>query len=479
MIFKYLPLWLLSLVGRWITLSYGNSKENSQLFHFRVNGNKRAILFIHGFGGKAHKTWGNFPSLLAKSKALQSSDIYLLGYASNLTLDLAGIWIADPPIDILANRLITVIQTQLKEYNEIAIIAHSMGGLIVQKALLDDNELDNKISHVILFGTPSNGLDKAKPFGVLKRQIRDMGTGSDFINGLRTAWNNKYSKKIPFVFKSIAGEIDEFVLRTSSLYVFPQEYRYVVAGNHSQIAKPDIEKHHESYDVVYSLLTNDGQKWEFAEQEEFASIVQRHQNDVFEIDPIEFGKVAMALDGLGRREEAIVILKKRIERQKQEHKIETDSIGILAGRIKRKWMQDRKLSDAEEALKLYSEGLSLAKDNPPQAYYLGINKAFMLYAMGTAKNSELLKASNDVLGFCKQAEGEENGNINFWRLATEGEAYLYLKKYKKALKKYHDALDLAKSPWEIESIKQQATWILKDYPDNIVYAFITLFRRIR
>jgi pimeloyl-ACP methyl ester carboxylesterase len=48
--------------------------------------------------------------------------------------------------------------TPLDRYESLALIAHRMGGLVAQQALLDDPLLVGRVRHRILFGTPSGGL---------------------------------------------------------------------------------------------------------------------------------------------------------------------------------------------------------------------------------------------------------------------------------------------------------------------------------
>jgi hypothetical protein len=59
-------------------------------------GNKAAVIFVHGFSGKIEQTWGHFPALLVNDQRLDGWDIVGLGYPTSLTLDLPGIWEADP-----------------------------------------------------------------------------------------------------------------------------------------------------------------------------------------------------------------------------------------------------------------------------------------------------------------------------------------------------------------------------------------------
>ena len=67
---------------------------------------KTAIIFVHGFGGDAAATWGDFPSLIRdEARSLSDWSIYSLGYSSTLAPDLRGIWAADPGIEKLAGYL--------------------------------------------------------------------------------------------------------------------------------------------------------------------------------------------------------------------------------------------------------------------------------------------------------------------------------------------------------------------------------------
>src|SRR5207249_2632860 len=105
-------------------------------------------------------------------------DIVSLGYSTALRPDLVGIWSADAPIAKLADLFRTTVNFGLQKYQTIAILAHSMGGLVVQRALVDDAHFSDKVSHLFLFGTPSNGLKKTSFVTFLKPQLRDMKFGS-------------------------------------------------------------------------------------------------------------------------------------------------------------------------------------------------------------------------------------------------------------------------------------------------------------
>ena len=140
----------------------------------RCTSARAAIVLVHGFGGNAEATWGLFPELLKKEPRLQNWDVFSLGYSTSLAFDLAGVWSADPEIITLGGLIQTVTDVApLDRYGSLAILAHRMGGLLVQRALLSNAALRERVSHLLLFGTPSAGLERASPFQFWKRQVRD------------------------------------------------------------------------------------------------------------------------------------------------------------------------------------------------------------------------------------------------------------------------------------------------------------------
>jgi hypothetical protein len=216
-------------------------------FEFRKNGADSALIFLHGFTGDLRKTWGEFPMLLMGAGELNDWDIFSVGYVSTLFIpDQKGLWKAAPDIQKLADTLVTRLEYGFDRYRRIAFAAHSMGGLIVQRALLDSEAVRRRISHVFLFGTPSNGLLKAVIAAKLvgKRQVRDMQEGCPFIIRLRRDWEKEFGyDNFPFHFQSVAGDEDEFVPATSAHGNFPRAHCQSIPGGHLEIAKPTSPGH--------------------------------------------------------------------------------------------------------------------------------------------------------------------------------------------------------------------------------------------
>src|SRR5262245_30462236 len=97
-----------------------------------------AVVMVHGFTGSGLGTWTDLAPRVAADAQLASWDFWTVTYATSWLPDISGIWSADADLSILAERLATDIgRGTLAHYKSLVLMAHSMGGLILQKALLD------------------------------------------------------------------------------------------------------------------------------------------------------------------------------------------------------------------------------------------------------------------------------------------------------------------------------------------------------
>ena len=223
-------------------------------------GNRAAIIFVHGFTGDLRKTWRNIPTILHPEDGtpgfLSDWDLAGFGYSSSKWFDISGLWSADPKLTEIATKLYTQTINSAGKYDSIALVAHSMGGLVVEQALADHDDLRERVSHVLLFGTPSNGLEKAGAADFWKRQIDNMVAGGPFITALRKAWNDKnLTTGGGFDFLSVAGEKDQFVPPESSLRCFPDSVCRVIAGNHISMLEGDDLQHAEAAQMLLQLIS--------------------------------------------------------------------------------------------------------------------------------------------------------------------------------------------------------------------------------
>lgn len=167
-----------------------------------------------------------------------------------------------------------------------------------------------------------------------------------------------------------------------------------------------------------------------------------------ELDEDALVQLALAYESVGRSHDAFAVLQKR--------KLSTtDAMGVLAGRLKRRWLVERRRQDAMRAREVYATALekSLKSLDYEQAYYHGINIAFMDLAYAPNRTDAKKRASTmakRVLGYCEKAPQDK------WRYATEAEAWLMLNDLEKSMDLYRRYLAEGPSPRERESTFQQA-----------------------
>lgn len=435
------------------------------------------IVFIHGFGGDAEATWGRFPQWLEQDKRLAGWGIYTLGYSTHLRVDVVKLWSADPDLGKVAMRLSTeACHGELGTLKSLCLVAHSMGGLATQRALLDDPELARRTSHVFLYGTPSGGLVKASWVRFLKPQLSDMASDGDFVRRLRAGWSAAFHSpqglKLPFEFYAIAGERDEFVPAESSLGPFDvpryQGRRWVVPGNHVEIVKPAAADRL-SVTLLLDRLLGDAAPagpWDAArlaiQTRDFARAVALLEPKAAELDQEGAVQLALALEGVGRAEDAIDLLARRGSG-------ETDAMGVLAGRLKRRWLLSHVEADGQAALDLYGRALESpgARADGTQTYYHAINVAFMQLAFRKDRRAAETFA-RQALEACEGSAAGELPQSRQWRLATEGEACLMLGERARSLVCYRAAVAPPQQPTprEMRSMYQQALYLSRLLADE-------------
>lgn len=438
------------------------------LEHRRSGRSKAAIVFIHGFGGDARKTWGKFPTFLEADSHLDGWDLYSLGYHTTLSVDIVGIWSADPELASLATLLRTrAAIAPLRDYATLTLIAHSMGGLVVQRSLVDDSTFAKRVGHVFLFGTPSGGLDKAKFGAFLKRQIDNMASNGEFIQNLRNRWKEQFGKRLTFQFFTVAGDLDQFVPPESSLEPFPREFQRVIPGDHLSIVKPESADEPSVRLVLNGIIGQASPEGpadsarRAIEMRDFQQAIERLWPGRNGLDEDGLVQLCLALESVGRHDEALGLLK-------TIKKDWTDAMGTLAGRYKRRWLVKRQESDANRAFELYKQAYDWSRkaERDDQAFYHGINIAFMELAY-RGDYERATQMARTVLDHCARAKSKEppGSEPDLWRLATEGEAHLFLGKIGPALDRYRQAVQTNPKPRHIDSMHQQAIYVasLLDY----------------
>lgn len=228
------------------------SKSDTTESWERDEGNN-LLLFVHGLSGESEGTFGNIPKMLQADSNFDGWAMKPLGYSPIVQPKLGkDIWGAIRDIDKISGFLKTSIKYKFKDYDRIAIVAHSLGGLVVQKAILGlDEENRNRISHLIMFGVPSKGISPELLTKQWNTKYNEMSSEGNFIKSLRSDWKQTFSNGYPFKLKVAASTEDETVTLESCHDPFAPEYREFVDGKHLMMVKPKDEK-----DDAYSLIIN-------------------------------------------------------------------------------------------------------------------------------------------------------------------------------------------------------------------------------
>ena len=408
--------------------------------------------------GNRDDTWDRLPGLLGTHAA--DWNIYTLGYATTLCPDFVGGWSADSDLPNLATMLTTQTRIHpLGRYRSLVLVAHSMGGLVVQRALVDDPKLADRASKVVLFGTPSAGLRKASRLTFWKRQLRNMAIGSEFITALRKEWAARFEPKPSFELWIVAGEQDQFVPSQSSLGPFPRRFRHVVPGDHLSMVKP-ADANSTSVRLLTAALAGEPVPYETIAPLTLAAeipdsrtsaLIEARGNAMSQQDIV---RAALALEKNGKRDEATALLQRY-------QALGTDVQGTLAGRIKRMWIENNDPGFAQHALDLYQEALNGAcqSGDRSQIYYLAINVAFLEFAafnrIERAREMAQLALSNAALS-----------RATAWSVATQAEANLYLGNHDRALDLYRGMRKFDAKPWMIASTALQAGQIASKLGDS-------------
>lgn len=416
-------------------------------------------MFIHGFGGNTTETWGQFPRILADEPRLNGWDIYAIGYASSLRVDIPNVWSADPSLETISLQFRSLLESPpFDVYRSIALIAHSMGGLVVQHALLH-TDFAKRVGFVGLFGTPSNGIAKASLVSLLKRQLRDMSPDSRFVKSLRKMWKQRFSSPA-FVLRVTVGTDDEFVSSDSALAPFPPSVHRAAPGNHTEVVKPKTSAD-TSVGIVLEMLgvgsapTAVNSAMLAVERREYAEAITTLEPQRQSLDDEALIQLALALDATGRRADA----RRYLEERYQRGKASKDAIGVLAGRVKRRWLSERRAEDWERARSLYTEGLSKATRQPggpvdnDQAMYHGINVLFL----DVLRTPPRTKPANSIAALARDCEEyAANAQQSHWSAASLGDCALVLNDIEGALRYYSYAREQCQNSREVDSMYTQA-----------------------
>jgi pimeloyl-ACP methyl ester carboxylesterase len=432
-----------------VTTKQKTGIQDSNITTIRNENKDRAVVFLHGFTGSRDDTWDRFPGLLGI--AIGNWDIFTVGYATTMLPDVVGVWSADPDLPILSTMLCTQMQVPpFHNYKSLALIGHSMGGLIIQKALVQDPQLAKRVSHVLLYGTPSGGLSKANSIFFWKRQLKNMAADSSFITDLRADWKRLYGADAPFKLLVVAGASDQFVPPASSLEPFDPKVQRVVMGDHLSMVKPNdisaptIALAAAALSAESTPAPDTASELRLAAERPMAGVtdlIEKAETSQGEMSAKMIVDAALALEKAGKRPDAIALLERHQEQ-------DTDIKATYGGRLKRIWLETNQNEYAERALAQYEGALKSAND-PEQIYYYAINIAFMKFVY-----SDDVAAAQSMATLALQYAAPSGNDV--WKTATVAEANLYFGRIEESLKEYRKLLTLGAEIWKLQSASLQA-----------------------
>lgn len=180
------------------------------------------IIFVHGLNGSGWKTWARsqdpehfWPQWLSdqsepgtEPSALSSYRVWTFGYDSKLKRPTMGMDMTEFAKDLLLQLWTTFGATSTKRATPIIFVAHSMGGLVVKRALILGNEgvrysaIVSRVRAIMFLATPHHGSVHAKYLHALltitlsaKSYVRELGKESPEICYINESFR-KYSKDV-------------------------------------------------------------------------------------------------------------------------------------------------------------------------------------------------------------------------------------------------------------------------------------------
>ncbi len=191
----------LSLLSLALILSACHSKDGGQephvsaharSFYARTGNPDRVIVFVHGIFGSPDDTWNcsssvSWPKLIQDDDALQRSDIYVAGYdtpyfGNRMTID--------EVVSNLKSRLDS--DEVFTKHREVIFVAHSLGGLVVQRLLLTHRELAPQVKFIYFYSTPETGAQVAQLGHIFSSDplLKEMfaSDSNDYLLNLESEW---------------------------------------------------------------------------------------------------------------------------------------------------------------------------------------------------------------------------------------------------------------------------------------------------
>lgn len=223
-------------------------------FSLKPESSQKLIVFVHGVFGDPSVAWTNRSGVswpedfIKQDKQFQGFTVATYRYDSPYLQRTSS-------INEIAGRMLRQLEDEgvFEKYKEIYFIAHSMGGLVVKRVLVDLNRPNQtaklrKVKAVLYISTPAQGADMAEVGSWLSvnPQLRDMRPAdfNTFLQTLEDQWQNllrdRGSERFPQSFCAHETKPTHGIIIVSRVYAstFCDQNSFAVDEDHANITKP-------------------------------------------------------------------------------------------------------------------------------------------------------------------------------------------------------------------------------------------------
>lgn len=199
------------------------------------------ILFVHGLSGSAETSWKEMLRVLIADPDLKDVTVGSYAYPTKLirlpfTKRLAG-------IRELARGLRTHLAAHHPDAEEIVLVGHSLGGVIIRQFVVEECKAGRAdvLKGIALFASPFRGVQMAETghrFSWKHRHLRQLGRESDLLEGCLEDW---ISLRIESLMQTIyvVGGVDTVVPPESAcIRVGAENVATLMNYGHSDIIRP-------------------------------------------------------------------------------------------------------------------------------------------------------------------------------------------------------------------------------------------------
>lgn len=109
---------------------------------------KTCVIYVHGYGGRAVTTWGEFPDLAMERPEFEQVDLIFLGYESRSRTAAFNVGVLYKAVCLLAEQAPEVIRrvggperADDFAYERIILVGHSLGGALVRDVAMSAKEM--------------------------------------------------------------------------------------------------------------------------------------------------------------------------------------------------------------------------------------------------------------------------------------------------------------------------------------------------